>query len=123
MLTILLFGCAPEPEEEVVCADFPTSATEAPTVLENDDSCGHWSVPLGDQLVVSLIITEPEAPCELASDEGLTLLYDPIYTNMSNDSPKWTFQVGADVEAEGVPLEISCEEGTTWAALVDVVAG
>lgn len=120
MLLALLFACT-TPTEAVVCPDLPDSGSTPPTVLGNSDACGRWIVALGEQLVVSIVVTEPEATCEMETDAGLTLLYDPIYTAMSNDEPKWTFQVKADAEVEGAWIDVTCEDGTRWASVVDVV--
>lgn len=116
-----LFACS-TPADVVACPDLPAAATAPPTVLGNSDDCGRWIVAVGEQLVVSVVVTEPEATCEMETDAGLTLLYDPIYTAMSNDEPKWTFQVKADAEVDGAWISVTCEDGTTWSAVVDVAA-
>lgn len=123
MLLIALFACAEEPDSDEVCPDMPESAAEAPNVLTNDDDCGYWHVVIGEELVVDVLVSEVESPCEMETETGLTLLYPPIYTNMNPSGPKWTFQVGADAEASAAGISVACDEGTTWNAQVDVIAG
>lgn len=122
MFLFFLFACADEPEETEVCPDMPESPAPAPTILYNADDCGYWSVVVGEQLVLDISITEVEVPCELVTEAGLELMYEPAYSNMSLTDPKWTFQVLAESEATSVDLAVTCEEGTEWNARVDVIA-
>lgn len=119
MLLLLALACSPK--EVPVCETFADAPTEADGTLSNPDSCGWWSLVVGDQLIVSVEMTEPDHECEATLGAGLDLPYSPIYTNLENDVPKMTFQVvGAEV-AEASEVEIGCTEGTAWAAKVDVV--
>lgn len=124
MLIALLYACEDEPKEEEVCAAMPDSASAPPAVLRNEDDCGYWTLAAYDdtdraQLVVSIVVDEAEAPCTSEAGAGLELLYDPLYANM--DEPKWTFQIAGREVADAIPLSITCDEGTTWHAKVDVV--
>ena len=122
MLIALLYACAEEPVKEEACAGMPDSASTPPTVLGNEHDCGYWTVALDAQLYVSIVVEEVESPCASDPGEGLEQLYDPIYSNMNNDAPKWTFQILGTSVIEGTTLSVTCDEGTTWHAKVDVVA-
>ena len=91
-------------------------------MLSAEDTCGFWSLALGDHLYVDVVVTEPLAECEATLGAGLELFSSPIYSAMSNDEPKWTFDVVAVAATDpaGAEVSIECVDGSTWGALVRV---
>lgn len=120
MLLWWTLACADEPEP--VCAAYSDSPSTPDTVLDNSGSCGWWTVVVGEYLVVSVEMIEPDHSCEATIGEGLDMPYEPSYANFSDDVPKMTFQVFGESPVSGTTLDISCTEGTEWSALVDVLA-
>jgi hypothetical protein len=105
------------------CAEFDDSVAPSPTeVLGNNEDCGHWNVAPGDEVVLSIYLTEPESKCTVLADESLTMPYgEGIYTNLSDDGPKYTFQViVADNAAGELEWWLACADGTTWAGQFSV---
>lgn len=113
MTLLLLAACADEPPAPA-CASFPDSPSAPATVLSNEDDCGFWSLAMDEQLIVSVYVTVPEAPCSDEVGDGLELPSTPIYTNMSDDASKWTYQFFAVAAADSAEIAITCDEGTTW---------
>lgn len=120
MLLLLSFACASLSTSP--CADWPSDPVEADGVLENADSCGFWLLPVGEHLYVNVGITAEESTCAATMEPYVELNADPIYSNMSNEGPKWTFDfVGMKPSgAEATGIDVSCDEGTEWAARVVV---
>lgn len=118
ILLLLLQACTPE--DPPLCEAFPDAPTVADGTLDNGDSCGWWEVPVGDQLIVNVFMEEPDHECDGDMGDGLELVASPMYSNMSNDGPKMTFQMEGVAAVTAFDLVLTCTEGTTWAALVDV---
>lgn len=115
----LIVGCADE-EEPDGCTSFPETATPTGRVLDNSDDCGHWEVPTGEHVYINVVITTAEARCEGTADGAVTIPYDPIFSDLSNEDPKWTFDVQGVSEGEG-SLDVSCDDGTTFEARFTVI--
>lgn len=118
MLILLALACTED--EPPLCESYPTEPTPADGVLENADSCGFWTIPVGDQLIISVAMTVPDERCDATPGDGLELPYEATYTNFSDDSPKMTFQVLGEEPIDLTDLSIACTEGTEWAAQVQV---
>jgi hypothetical protein len=114
-MLLLLLACASDPKEGA-CTEFATDPAAPDGVLTNDDDCGTWSLAVDDQLVVSVYVTVEQATCEAEMGDGLDLPYEPIYTNLSDDGAKVTFQFKATAAAQDSSIAITCDEGTTWNA-------
>ncbi len=114
-LVLLLPACAPSEEEEG--CDWPDSPVAPDGTVQ--DSCGWYTLAVGGHLYANVYVTEPESPCTAALGDGLSAR-DPIYSAMSDDAPKWTFDVVAQVPGTEQPVDVTCEDGTTWQAKVDV---
>lgn len=111
-----LVACGPEPKPEgCVWPEEPTAPTGVVT-----ESCGWYLLEVGDRLYVNVYVTEPESPCDAELGVGLGLPNDPIYSHLSNDDPKWTFDIHAQVPGAELGVDITCEDGTAIEALVDV---
>ena len=116
---LFLLACA-TPEPEGPCPEY-ADALPVDGVVDNGAACGPWTLPVGEHLYVSVYIEEPEVPCAESHDAALDRPYEPSYTNMSNDAPKWTYDFVGLEAAEGQEVAIECDEGTSWHARVDVV--
>lgn len=117
-MLLLALACA-EPAPDA-CA-WPEAATAASGVLENADTCGFWSLPVDGHLYVNVGLTEPDVDCSAAMDTALALNAQPIYSNLTTDGPKWTFDVVGLAPADPwAAFDVTCEEGTRWAARVEV---
>lgn len=119
LLLLLLQACTPE--EPPLCEAFPDAPTPADGTLHNADGCGWWELPVGEQLIVSVVMTEPDHECEGEMGDGLALVASPMYSNMSNDEPKMTFQMEGVAPVTAFELYLTCTEGTEWLSKVDVV--
>lgn len=121
MLLALLLACAPS-DSDAACAAFPAEPTAPEGVLGPEDSCGFWALALGEHLYADVVVTEPLAECDATLGAGLELFSSPIYSAMSNDEPKWTFDVVgvAATEAAGAELSVRCADGSGFEALVRV---
>ena len=103
------------------CDDFPADAAVASGSLGSEDTCGRWALAVGEHLYINVDLTEPDQDCTGTTTGGVTLPYDPIYSNPSNSSPRWTFDVEGVEAGEGA-LDVSCAEGSTWGARFTVTA-
>jgi len=103
------------------CAAFPESPSAPDGVLESEDSCGWWELPVGEHLYVNVGLSEPKAECSESLGAGLALNASPTYSNFEPDGPKWTFDVVAEASATASAVEITCSDGSAWSALVDVL--
>ena len=101
------------------CA-FPDSAVATGGVIENEDSCGFWLVPVGDHLYVDLHVTRELPDCAIAVGSGLSIPNDPIYSNLGTDGAKYTYDIVADSAVAETNIDITCDEATEWHALVTV---
>lgn len=110
MLLLLLLGCAGTEANE--CQP-PAEATVPDGGLNNDDDCGHWAVGVDEHLYIRVELTEPDQDCEGETTGSVEQPYAPIYSNLSDSAPKWTFDVLGMEAGEGT-LDIVCGEGTTW---------
>ena len=97
--------------------DWPATATAPDGSVE--DSCGYWAVPVGEHLYANVYLSEPESPCEAALDPALHLNSDPIYSAMSNDAAKWTYDVVVDAAGDPLEVTVTCDDGTAWYARID----
>ncbi len=89
-------------------------------MLEETDTCGFWSVAVGDHLVLDLHVQRELPDCALSLGPSLSNPNEPIYTNLTGDGYKYTYDIVADaVEAEST-VDIACDEGTEWHALVTI---
>lgn len=118
MLILLALACAEE--EPPVCESFPDEAAPPATVLENSDSCGYWEIPVGDQLVLDIAMSAPDYRCTVTVGDGLSVPYDGTYSYLTGQEPKQTFQVFGEAPVERSDISVVCEEGTEWAAQVQV---
>lgn len=119
MLLILgMFACG-EPEPEPACEEWRPLAN-VDGVIDNDEDCGQWTLPIGEHLYVNVYVSEELSPCEAEHAAEIGLPYDPIYTNLETDGPKWTFDfVGNEVVSDSA-IDVSCDDGTEWHARVSV---
>jgi hypothetical protein len=110
-----LSSCKPEEKPEgCVWPEEPTPPTSTVT-----ESCGWYLLDVGDHLYINVYVTEPESPCEADWEPGLEVP-DPIYSDLSNDDPKWTFDIRAQVPGSELDVSIVCEDGTEIEVRVDV---
>ncbi len=116
LLPALLLACGDKEEDaESGCtdADFPASASDPDGVLDGWDDCGLWALAVGDHAYINVVVSEAEVPCDWDVSGGVVVPYDPTYSNMSDDDPKWTFDVEATETGDG-ELDVSCDDGSTW---------
>ena len=119
LVLLLLAACAGDDASD--CAAWPDEAVAADGVLGNADTCGYWRLGVGEHLYVNVSVTVAESPCTASMEPAIGLNADPIYTNLSNDGPKWTFDVVGLSATDGYAgLQVECGEGTTFAARVVV---
>ena len=114
MLSLLLAACAPPAEEP---CDWPSAPSAPGGSVE--DSCGWYTLAVGEHLVANVHVVEPEVDCEYALDAGLDLPNSPIYSAVY-DEPKYTLDVEATSVGEGLLVDVTCGDGTRWLAKVDV---
>lgn len=94
---------------------------EVPGVLDSADSCGFWLVPVADHLYVNVAVTEAGADCSAAMGAEVALFAEPIFTDMSNEPAKWTFDVvGVSPTGDFASVDVTCSEGSSWAARISV---
>ncbi len=113
LLLVAFTGCAP--------CDFPKEATPLPGVLSAADDCGYWTVSVGDHLVVGLPVETEAAVCAVEVDDGVSLNADPIFTNFAPDGPRWTVDAVGNSVTERGTVDIDCDDGSEWHALVQVL--
>lgn len=116
LTTFLFAGCAPA--DDGSCTEWPDGPAPLDGVVE--ESCGWYTLAVGERLYANVYVTEPEARCDETIGEGVALTNEPIYSAMSNDAPKWTYDLTAESAAEGVLVDITCEEGTRFQVKMDV---
>lgn len=121
MLLALLLACSTE--AVTGCQDYPSTATEPPGVLGSTDTCGYWVIAVDDHLYANVEVTEAQSPCTSALGDGIVLNSDPIYSALSNDVSKWTFDVvgAAATGTDYAGFEVACDDGTEWSARIQVV--
>lgn len=98
----------------------PVDPAAIPGVLTEVDTCGFWSMPLDSHLFLDLHIRSELPDCLLSLGPSLSSPNDPIYTNLTGDGPKYTYDIIADAASEETTIGIACDEGTEWEALVRV---
>jgi hypothetical protein len=111
MIALLLLACAGEADTAPNC-EATEAAAELPVPMGNEHHCGTFPLTAGEHAYLSVFVSA-DAQCEGATDGAVSMPYLPIYTNMSNDEPKWTFDVLGDSAGEGA-LTVTCDDGTTW---------
>lgn len=109
-MLLLLLACA-----DSTC-DWPDAAAVPDGPVE--DSCGWWEVAVGEHLYANVYLSEPESPCSDTLDPSLHLNSDPIYSAMSGDSAKWTYDVVVDAAGSEMEVTVTCDDGTAWYARV-----
>lgn len=105
--------------EEEGCADFPGEATAPTGTLGGINDCGHWSLAVGAHVYLNVEVTAPDMDCSGTTSGAVFLPYDPIYSNLSDDAAKWTFDIEGGEAGEGT-LDVTCEEGTRWSGIFTV---
>ncbi len=117
-MILLLVACVETTPED---CPWPEAAVVADGVLENVDTCGYWSIVGDDHLYVNVALTEPDMDCSAAMDAEVALNSAPIYSNLTTDGPKWTFDVvGLAPTDTFASFDVTCAEGTRWVARIDV---
>lgn len=115
-LVFLALGAACGDAEEAApgrCADAPDEPSDMPTVLSGQQDCGYWVVPEGESVLLNLLVNEELPACDPVISGPLEMPYDPIYSNLGDDGPKYTFQLETTGTGEA-ELEIECDEGSEW---------
>lgn len=112
----LAAGCAADP---AACA-YPDAPTALSGVLGNGDTCGYWSLAEGAHLYLDLHVTTELPTCLAESGPELSTPNEPIYTNLADDGPKYTYDIVAIAPADAAAFDVTCDEGTAWHALVAV---
>ncbi len=100
--------------------DFPADPATPDTVIDETDTCGSWAMAVGDHLVVDLHVLRELPDCALSLGDGLSVPNDPIYTNLTDEGPKYTYDLVAEAAADDATVDITCDEGTEWHALVTI---
>lgn len=114
----LLLACATPVDDG--CA-WPDAASAPAGVLESAaDDCGWWSLAVGEHLYVNVAVTEADAPCGPPEmDAVLAENAGAIYSNLSGQGPKWTYDL-VGVSAGETTVAIHCDDGTQFSARVTV---
>ncbi len=105
---------------------FPGSSTSPSGVLSEADTCGYWSVavdtssPDDGHIYLDLHVSRELPDCALSLGDGIDVPNDPIYTNLSTDGPKYTYDFVGQSAIALTTADISCDEGTEWHAEMDV---
>lgn len=81
--------------------------------LELDDSCQRWEIKVGEHAYINVHVESENTQCQSKLAAHLTIPYDPTYSNLGGDGPKWTYDILAVVEGEGQAV-IECQDGTVW---------
>lgn len=100
--------------------DFPTEAIAADGVITEADTCGFWSVDVGGHLYLDLHVTRELPDCALSLGYGVEVPNDPIYSALDTDSAKYTYDFVGQTAIEETSVDIACDEGTEWHALLRV---
>ncbi|MSP54152.1 MAG: hypothetical protein EXR69_00870 [Myxococcales bacterium] len=108
-------ACAP-PE----ACDFPTEASAAGGVITEADACGYWSLAVGGHLYLDLHVSRELPDCALSLGDGVEVPNDPIYSALTTDSSKYTYDFVGQTAIEETSVDIACDEGTEWHALIRV---
>ena len=116
---LLLAACA---GETPICEDFPSSPQPWSGVLSNAESCGFYGLAIDEHMVVSTYVTEEQSPCVSELGPSVELNADPVYSNLSDDGAKYTWDVVGVEPTEGDfdLVTFTCEDGTAWQARVRV---
>lgn len=117
VVLVLLAACS-APEEQTGC-DWPDAATAPTGVVTEADTCGWWLLAVGEHLYVNIHVAERESPCEGSFGGGLEVR-DPIYSDIGEEGPKWTYDLHAQVPGPMQEVSITCEDGTAWEGRVDI---
>ena len=112
-LLLTLASCAP--------CDFPKDPVPVPGVLTTEHDCGYWTVPVDGHLVVGLPVELDTTTCVVEVDDGVSLNSSPIFTNFQPDGPRWTFDAVGNAPTQRGSVDIDCDDGSGWHALVEVV--
>ena len=81
--------------------------------LDNDDSCMIWALSIDEHAYINVSISNENIECNYSIDTVLTVPYDPTYSAMGSEGPKWTFDIQAIAYGEGT-AHIVCEDQTVW---------
>jgi hypothetical protein len=109
---LAIASCAP--------CSFPKDAVAPPNVLGIQDDCGYWAIAVDDHLVLGLAVESDATTCHVEVDDGVRLNSEPIFTNFGEDGPRFTFDLVGNAPTERGSVEIECDDGTRWQALVEV---
>lgn len=101
------------------CA-FPDAPTPVDGVLDESDDCGFWAMGVGEHLVASLPVEGPDTTCAIDADAPLRANSTPIYSDFGEGGPHYTFDFVADAAGTGLIAQIDCDDGSSWAAKVNV---
>lgn len=115
-LAALAAGCAADP----AACDYPDAPTAVDGVLGNADACGYWSLAEGARLYLDLHVTTELPTCVAEVGAGLGIPNEPIYTNLADDGPKYTYDIVAIAPTDAAAVDVTCDEGTAWHAQVAV---
>lgn len=110
-----LTGCgSPNP------CSFPADPATADGVITETDTCGFWDLAVDGHLYLDLHVTRELPDCALSLGEGIEVPNDPIYSALETDSAKYTYDFLGTVATDESAIDIACDEGTEWHALVRV---
>lgn len=113
-LLLLLAACGDDETDSTEgCESFPDEATAIDGPIGAAEDCGRWSLSADKHAYVNVEVSEPEAECTGTPGGVMSLANDPIYSNASNDEPKWTFDLVPSGPGEG-SLDVTCVDGSTW---------
>ena len=90
------------------------SATQAVEgTLNLDDSCQVWEMDIGAHAYINVHVSSENTDCDPELAGHLSIPYDPTYSNMGEEGPKWTFDILGEAQGEGA-VRIACQDGTVW---------
>ena len=116
-MSLLLLACAPA-TDETACTSWPDAAVPPDGVTE--ESCGWYALSVGGHLYANVYVTDPDAGCDAVLADGLALNAEPIFSNMSDDAAKWTYDIVATSAGNSLHADVTCSDGTRFEARVDV---
>ena len=117
-MLLLLLACASPSEGG---CSWPDAAVAPDGVLESAaDDCGWWALAVGDHLYVNVAVGEADATCDPPEmDAVLTENAGAIYSNLSGQGPKWTYDLVGAAAGE-TTVAITCSDGSGFSAKVTV---
>ena len=89
------------------------SAGPVDHTLDSEDSCQRWELGVGAHAYINVSVQSENTECQSNVAPPLSIPYEPTYSNLGSEGPKWTYDILGESEGEGAAV-IECQDGTVW---------